>query len=308
MQNAPHATATNWLLELDRAISHNDEESLWRAVGNLPDQEAALREVADKIPRLAYQQRGRVKLSEMFLAPLIVPGEYAGVLTDKSVWRESCACITQAVYSWFARTKADVRVFSELRPYDWIGTWRPAVIRHHLMANVPGMPKPSVDFGVRHMELPARAPRLGFIAMVATSATSWLQLTAPDAGVDTRYQMVVGAALQRSPEMPMPIALAPARIQDAVAEGLGRWLDELQEAVGIVSWTTFLQPGNQDLVRIALQLDDMRVPHTQFNVRMHQVGMDGLTYILHKLGQIAPMLDQPMDLPQRTERVVLPLT
>lgn len=37
-------------------------------------------------------------------------------------------------------------MFNGMRPYDWIGTWRPEIIRRHLLSVVPGSGNKKAEF------------------------------------------------------------------------------------------------------------------------------------------------------------------
>jgi hypothetical protein len=299
----------NWLLELDQAITHGDEARLWHAMANLPDQDAATRELADKMPRLAYQQRGKVRLCELFMVPVLTGGDAPELFADQRTWKEAANCIMDAVGSWFGRTKSSLTMFPLIRPYDWLGTWKPHVLRSHLIAAMPGhRAAAKTEFLTQAIELPVAAPRLGFITFVATTTGGWVRLPEPDALVDERFKLVVSSILHRSPDVNAPTVLTPERVQFAVADGLCLWLDRLHQGVGITAWTVALHESSPDILRVSLELDDVSLRYTQFLARKHQVGVDGLEQLFSKLAQIAPMLDKPMDAPARQTRVVLDLT
>jgi len=299
----------NWWHEFDRAIVRGDEEGMWLALSHLPDQDAAMRELADKVPRLSYQRRGRLQFSELMMVPVLSPAQSPDLLTDDATWRQARACLEDAAKSWFLRTGAALLMFPRIRPYHWIGTWRPSIIRQHLMAAVPGQAHKSAQFVDQQLHLPSGVPRLGFIALLATTATGWLRLPAPDYSQDHRFSLVVSSMLHVDRYAPAPVVKTPSRVQEAVPDGLCLWLNEFHKAVPIVGWTTSLQAGAPDVVRITLKVEDAQVPLTQFTVRMHQVGTDGLTQILSTLCTLAPMLDQPFDVqPARQQPISIDLT
>lgn len=294
---------------MERAITHGDEASLWRAVSRAPDQDVAMQELAERIPRMVYSHRGRPHLSEMFLAPVLATGVAAQMFSDEAAWRSAANCIEDTCRSWFGRTPARLKLFPFIRPYDWLGTWKPGVIQAHLLATVPGHKLPQTEFATEIIDLPAQAPRLGFLAMVATTTDAWLTLPDVDGQHDSRFKVVVSSALHRSMRDQAPQALTPERVQFAVTDGLCRWLEELHASVTIESWMVSLQPSSPDVVRVTLRLDDATVPYTQFTVRKHQVGVFGMSELIEKLASLAEMMDEPMDTPTpRKQRVVLDLT
>lgn len=300
----------NWLVELDGGIADGDEARIWRAMANLPDQDAATRELADKMPRVIYRQAGKVRLSELFMVPILTGSDAPGLFSDERAWSEAANCVMDAVESWFGPTRANVTMFPRIRPYDWLGTWKPHVLRKHLAATMPGdLGRTRTEFVTQAIDLPEHAPRLGFVTLVATTGKAWVELPAPNALVDERFKLVVSSILHRSPRTCAPMVLTPERVQYAVTDGLCLWLQQLHTQVPILGWTVAMDDRSPDIVRVSLQLDDPQVPYTQFLVRKHQVGIDGLHQLLATLGTLAPMLDRPMDAPAvQVQRVVLDLT
>jgi hypothetical protein len=311
--NTHEATSTEmhargWGFDMERAITYGDDAGVWRAIACAPDQDVAMQELADRVPRLVYSHRGQAHLSEMFLVPVLASGDAERLFSDQATWRSAAHCIEDTSRSWFGRTPARIKLFPFVRPYDWLGTWKPSVLRAHLLATVPGQKLPSAEFVTEVIDLPAGAPRLGFLAMVATTADAWLTLPDVDGQHDARFKAVVSSALHHSRNDQPPQTLTPERVQYAITDGLCRWLQELHAAVRIQGWMVALQPTSPDVLRFTLRLGDKKVPHTQFTVRKHQVGVFGLSEVIDKLVGLAEMLDQPMDAAARTQRVVLDLT
>jgi len=296
-----------WGIDVDRAILEGDDASLWRVISAAPDQDAAMQELADRIPRLIYNHRGQVHLSELFLVPVLATGAAAQLFADKGAWRSAANCIEDTCRSWFGRTPARLKLFPYVRPYDWLGTWRPSVLRSHLLATVPGQQLPRADFLTEVIDLPEAAPRLGFLALVLTTRAGWLNLPEVDATQDARFKLVVSSALQAQAEHPLT-TLTPERVQFAVSDGLCRWLQELHAVVPIEGWMVTLQPTAPDVVRVTLRLDDKAVPFSQFTMRNHQLGTFGIAEVIEKLANLAQMMDQPMDTAPRSQRVVMDLT
>ena len=97
--------------------------------------------------------------------------------------------------------------------------------------------------------------------------------------------------------------LTPDRVQYAVADGLCLWLHLLNEAVPLKGWSASPIASTPDVVRITLQLESTDVPWTQFTIRKHQIGLQGLDAVLQMLTALAPCLDSPMDLPLPARRL-----
>jgi len=297
-----------WLAQMRQAVLSGNEAAMWQVVRQAPSEEAAMQAVADTMPRLAYQHRNQVILSELFMAPVLIPAGSDAVFTDHSVWMSASQCLEEACQSWFLPTRANVKLYKGLRPYDWLGTWKPSVLREHLNVAAPGQGIKASRFLTEFIELPPHAPRLGFLFIVANSSKGWLTLPSNWDERDSRFRTVIASALQVNSRDGAPVVYPPERVQFAVSDGICKWLEALNLCAPIKGWSVEIQASTPDLVRVNLQLDDEKVPATQFTVRKHQVGTYGLSDILGALGAFAPMIDKPMDAVLRTAHVTLPLT
>jgi hypothetical protein len=300
-------SSVQWLTDFDNAIQACDELSLWQLLARHGNQREAYRHFATQVARLAYLVRGRPRFSEMFLVP-VIDSASARVMDNDAVWKPASRCIGEALDSWLA-PKLRKTVFAGIRPYDWVGTWRPAILRDHLHSTVPGARIGQVTFLTEAIDLPEEAPRLGFICMVLTGERGWPEL--PQAGTlrDNRFKAVVGMALQPTAEADAPTVLAPDRLQFAVTDGLCLWLHILHQAVPILGWTVTPLAASPDVLRITLAWDRESVRYTQFTLRKHQIGLDGVQGVLTMLQSLAPTMDAPMDLPQRHQNArTVPLT
>jgi len=262
--------------------------------------------LADTVPRLCYSVARKNRFSEMFLSPVVVTSDQ-DLFTDQQVWKAANLCIEDALRSWFHSTDR-LSMFSGMRPYDWIGTWRPSTIRGHLLSVVPGSSNRKTEFVAEWIDLPAEAPRLGFISMVATAETGWPKLPSGNGLRDSRYAAVVSGILCRE-DAPPPMVRPPEHVQFAIVDGLATWLQQLHASVPILGWMAASHPQSMDVVCVSLALDHKEIPYTQFTLRRHQLGPHGVHEVLVMLESIAPMMDKPMDVPQRVpQRVVLDLT
>jgi hypothetical protein len=290
------ASSPQWLTDLNDAIQSGDDLGLWRLLDQHRDPVEAHHRLVRQVARLAYKVGDHTRFSEMFLVPII---EYAGtqVLDEDVVWRAADHCIGEALNIWLA-PKTRKTVFAGIRPYDWIGTWRPGVLQCHLHSTVPGRQQKQVQFLTETIDCPAEAPRLGFICMVLTGERGWPQLPPADTLRDNRFKSVLSFALQKRDGAAGPMVLTPDRVQFAVTDGLCLWLHMVSQAVPIIGWSAAPLAASPDVVKITLAFEHDEVPHTQFTVRKHQVGLEGLECVLSMLREIAPMLDTPMDLPR----------
>lgn len=290
-------STSQWLTDLNAAIQGGDDLGLWELVEQHRDPVEAHHRLASQVARLAYTVGDRTRFSEMFLVPVIEsPGTQ--VLQEDVLWRSADHCIGEALNIWLP-PKTRKTVFAGIRPYDWIGTWRPSVLRCHLHSTVPGRQHKQVQFLTETIDCPTEAPRLGFICMVLTSERGWPQLPEADTLRDNRFKSVVSFALQKEEGMQGPTILTPDRVQFSVTDGLCLWLHMVNEVVPIIGWSAAPLAASPDVVKITLAFDHEKVPYTQFTLRKHQVGLEGLDSVLAMLRHIAPMLDTPMDLPAR---------
>lgn len=289
-------TGLQWLTDLNQAIQAGNDLDLWRVIEQHRDPVEAHHKLATQVARLAYVVGDRSRFSEMFLVPVI---ESAGtrLLEEDKLWRQADQCVGEALDSWLpARTRKTV--FAGIRPYDWIGTWRPGVLRCHLHSTVPGGLNKKVTFLTETIDCPEDTPLLGFICMVLTSERGWPQLPAADTLRDNRFKSVVAYALQSHPKSTPPTVLAPDRMQFSVTDGLCMWLHLLNEAVPIKGWTAAPLAVSPDVVKVTLAFDHEVTPYSQFTIRKHQIGLEGVRSVLTMLQSIAPTFDTPMDMPR----------
>lgn len=290
-------TSIEWLTNLNDAIQAGDDHGLWQLLAQHGDQVEAHHKLATQIARLAYLVGGKPRFSEMFLVP-VIDAPSGRVVDNEAAWKYASYCIGEALDGWLA-PKVRKTVFGGIRPYDWVGTWRPAILRSHLHSTIPGGSVKQASFLTETIDLPDEAPRLGFICMVLTGERGWPQLPAADSLRDNRFKAVVGMALQPSERADCPTVLAPDRMQFAVADGLRLWLHMLHEAVTINGWTVTPLPASPDVVKVTLALESETVRYTQFTLRKHQIGLEGVEAVLALLHAMAPTIDAPMDMPQR---------
>lgn len=293
--------ATQWLAELSHAIQAGDDPGLWRLMSEHADQDEAHHRLATQVARLAYRIGNRPRFCELFLVPVIETG-HGSVLGNQNLWRQADICMGEALESWLP-SKTHKTVFTGVRPYDWIGTWRPGVLRSHLTSTVPGVRNDKLTFLTEDVVCPAEAPRLGFICMALTSERGWPQLAEVNTLRDSRFKTVVAHALIDTKNALPPTVLTPDRVQFAVTDGLCLWLHLLNEAVPILGWMAQPIASTPDVVKITLKLDSEQVPTTQFTIRKHQIGLQGLDAVLAMLTTLAPTIDAPMDLPRSVTKV-----
>lgn len=293
MHAHPVLVQANWQVELDEAIRRNDDAGMWNVVARQDDQEEAQEAMATLVSRLAYRVDGRARFAEMFLLPVIEPAG-GDVIANERNWKAASFAIGEALDSWLPK-KMTKTVFNGIRPFDWVGTWRPAVLRSHLHRTLPGNDQAKLTTITEVIDYPPEAPRLGFMCMVLTSQLGWPALPAPSTMADKRLRDVVGFALHHAQHAAAPTVLTPDRVQFAMVDGVCLWLTELDQTNKILGWSATPIANSADVIKIALRLDSEQVPLTQFTVRKHQIGLRGLNDVLQVLTSLAPVMDVPRD-------------
>ena len=300
-------SSIQWLTNLNEAIQAGDDNGLWQLLAQHRDQVEAHHKLATQIARLAYLVGSKPRFSEMFLVP-VIEAPTGRVVDDAAAWKHASYCVGEALDSWLP-PKVRKTVFAGIRPYDWVGTWRPAILRSHLHSTVPGDLVKTATFLTETIDLPDDAPRLGFLCMVLTAERGWPQLPAADTLRDNRFKAVAGMALQPGEQAEAPTVLTPDRMQFAVADGLCLWLHMVHQAVPITGWSATPLEASPDVVKVTLALESESVRYTQFTLRKHQIGLEGVEAVLAMLHSMARTIDAPMDMPpgERHSRT-LPLT
>lgn len=284
-----------WMQDLERAVVTVDEGAIWTLMDAQASNEEAHNLLAERVSRMAFNKNGVNAYCELFMMPVIVPASLK-VFETTEPWKASREQIKKSLEAWFPQ-KARFTVFSNLVPMDWVTTWTPAVLRAHLQQLIPGYQKAPVTFQTAQIQLPESAPRLGFVVIGLTSLRSWPELGAVDALADRRLKETVKFTLQLAAgnhlgaDAPAPTVYTPERVQFAVTDGICQWLLQLHEATGISGWTVMPSLASRDVVKISLQLNDEKTFYSQFTVRLHQIGTQGLQDILVVLKSLAPMLD-----------------
>jgi hypothetical protein len=258
------------------------------------DQDEGNRQLLNRIARLIHRVKQRSCFSEFFLMPVLISGG-SDVFENFTDWKQVYACVDDMLLAWVA-PQTFTMIFHGLRSYDHLETWQPAIIRQHLLRATGSLGVNKISYTVEQIQLPPTAPRLGFVSMVLTSKYGWPVLPAERPVADQRLRQVISYALHNSaaPEVPLPIVLLPDRLQHAVANGLALWLDRLHQVCPILAWSASPHAKSADVVLITLRLDS--APQwSQFVIRKHHIGLDGLQKVLFQLQSLAPNLERPAD-------------
>lgn len=291
---SPTFNDISWSFQLDDAIQGNNLAHMWQLVQIHADQDEGNRQLVDRIPRMTHQINRRTYFSELFLMPVVVWGG-SDTFESSSCWRQAYACVDEVLLSWFPPPTYTM-IFHGLRSFDHLGSWQPAIIRQHLQRAMGSNAVSKIRYSVELIKLPLMAPRLGFATMVLTSKLGWPVLPGARPDMDHRLRQVIAYALHNTPgsQVPIPIVLPPDRLKDAVTRGVVLWLEQLHRACPILGWSASPHAKLADVVVITLRLDS-EPSWTQFVVRNHHIGLEGLRNILLQLQALAPNLEQAKD-------------
>jgi len=296
----PGDTQKSWLDQLDEAVSNVDEQAIWRLMDQKSSSEDAHDALTNMVSRLAYVHQERNTYCELFMMP-VVTMHGCNVIDNSTVWKGVRNQVRAALGSWF-NDDGRTTLFDDIAPMDWITTWSPGVLRAHLERLIPGSGRIKATFQTSQIALPDEAPRLGFIVIGRTTHKGWRELPVANGLMDKRLKDVIKFCLQiqahttSSYMAPAPIVLTPERIQFAIADGIAMWLNKLHETVGIEGWTVMPSLTARDVVKVTLKLRSKQVELTQFTIRLHQVGTQGLSDVLSILQHMAPMFGVPSDM------------
>lgn len=289
-----------WIAQLDEAVSNTDEPAIWRLMDEQASNDSAHEALTSLVSRLAYEHHERTVFCELFMLPVITM-QGCHVIDNAQVWKGVRNQVREALGSWF-NDDGRTTLFDDIAPMDWVTTWRPGVLRAHLERLIPGCGKVRASFTTEQVSLPDVAPRLGFVVIGRSTHKGWRDLPSSNGLMDKRLKDVIKYCLQiqgsasSSRMESAPIVLAPERIQFAITDGVSLWLSKLNEAVGIEGWTVMPSLAARDVVKVTLKLRNKQVELTQFTLRLHQIGTQGLSDVLSMLQQIAPMFDVPVDM------------
>ena len=279
-----------WREQLDDAIHERDERSIWQIMYEQQHNGAALSALADQVSRMCFEANGRQYYCELFMMPVAAaPG--TDVVGNNDVWEWAGKTVMDSLRKWFPKN-ARMLVFNGIQPMDWVMTWTPKILRSHLSRCLPNAENRKIEFPSETIDLPDDAPRLGFLTMACVSERQWTTIPESNTLNNNRLKILVSHTLQvvtpyGKGMAPAPAVLIPERVQHAVTDGIGLWLLKLNEAVGITGY--MVQPSLVaiDVVKVTLLLDSETVKRTQFTLRLHQIGLQGLTDILQVLAQIS---------------------
>lgn len=284
------ANTIYWAKDLDEALGRNDDKAVWDLISLQHDQESAHDMLATLVARLRYRVSGKMHFAEMMMIPIITEGENQPNLKDRARWTSANYALSEGIDNWRPkRTRANLQ--SGFVPLDQIGLWKPEIIRHKLLCTVPGQWREGIKLLVEDIDLPAGAPKLWFLPFVLTGEEGWPRTPEySEQSADQRLQQVVRFAITGKGEN-APMVLPPERVQHAMADGVCMWLLKMAQQVGLRGWTAIPGTSSPDVLKITLALEGETPQLTQFILRRHQLGAQGVNDVLVMLQGLAPMLD-----------------
>ena len=298
----------DWMSELEHAVTHTDEAAIWHVMQEQALNDEAHEALANMVSRMAYTYQGVQVCSEIFMMPVVAePGcDMTGM---DAAWKLASERIKESLREWFGRAYR-VTVFNGVQPMDWVTTWTPTILRNHLLAMSPDTRPEKTEFVTETIQLPKEAPTLGFVVIGLSRNRLWPELPDVDSLRDARFKSVVRHSLQLclpsgvSALAEPPTVLTPERAQYAITDGISLWLNRMHETVGITGWVVSPAITNRDVVFVTLALDN-EMPFSQFSLRLHQIGMQGLNEIIAMLSSFAPCMDAPHDIEKANHRLPL---
>lgn len=276
--NAEHAVLN--------ALAGADDERLWRLIRSMPDEDQALRAVAEEAPRLMRRRHHGSLFSELFLVP-VIERSIGEVVGNRLNWQNAEICISESLRAWLGG-RVDQIVFRGVTPYEVICAWEPSTFREHLLTVAAGPSRRAITVHPAPVLLPEGAPRLGFIVLAVNDRRGWPQLPTPDTLRDARFRAVLGNALSPGAGTDSVQVLAPDQVSAALADGLCLWLTMLHATLPIVGWDMSPCATRHDAVKVTLNFAEEG--GGQFSLRRHQLAPVGLDCIALSLASLAPRI------------------
>ena len=269
------------------ALEGADDECLWRVIRSMPDEDQALRAVAEEATRLMRRRHCGPLFSELFLVP-VIERTIGEVVDNRLSWKNAENCISESLRAWLGE-RVDQTIFRGVTPFEVICAWEPSTCREHLLTVANGPSRRTVTVLPEAVLLPEGAPRLGFIVVAVSDRRGWPQLPPPDTLRDTRFRTVLGYALSRSACADIVQVLAPDQVSAALADGFCLWLAMLHAAVPIVSWDMSPCATRHDGVKVTLNFAEGQ-GGGKFILRRHQLAPVGLDCVALCLAALAPRI------------------
>lgn len=298
------ANTVYWTRDLEEAIGRNDDRAVWQLIALQHDQEDAHDALATRMSRLRYRMAGQMHFAEMFMIPVITEGSNQPNLKDRTRWMSANYAIHEGLDIWKPR-RDKLNLSSGFVPLDQMTLWKSEILRKRLLNTVPGQNHEGVKLVVEDIDLPPGAPRLWFLQFVLTSEESWPRVPVYDLRMDERLQQVVRFAITGHGE-DAPFVLPPESVQNSMADGVCMWLLKLSTQIGIKGWSAVPGVSTPDIIKITLAFAGEEQHLTQFFLRRHQLGAQGLNDCLTMLQGLAPMLDTHPIQPEDSAVKVMP--
>lgn len=277
------------LRQMFDALERRDDASLWKAAKAAPSQAEFFEQLRDQVTTTTYEagKPGAGKRGEklryhccLTMVPVVLPHGSRGIIDDSKALKPAVQQLRAWLQEWFDH-RVEVSIFNLVVGYAEVCVWSPSMMREKLdrlaVQKEPTLALPP-DF---EFNLPEGAPALGFLVGAIHRPLEWPRVPEADFDEDARFSTRVSGALQVCSQqacLQAPIVSPPDHAGEALVCGITTWLEEIHRSHGIGRWD--LQPVDQDLVVLQLEVGDEATRTSPIPLRAHQIGLDGIERIV----------------------------
>lgn len=268
------------------ALERRDDQSLWEAAKRAPSHVGFFEQLRNQVGFTTYTtgregaRRSVAHHCAMLMVPVILPAGYATLRGNPSVTVPIVKQMVRWMGGWLQH-KAEISFFNAPISYEEICIWTPSTMRekleHLAVKKEPTLALPP-DF---NFYLPAEAPSLAFFVAAAQQPLDYPALPVLNPAADLALVSMISGAIQVAADgsTMLPVeTLVPNYASEAMEAGILRWLSVIDAEFGIGRWD--VQPVNQDLVVLQLEVGE-RPGHTSpIPLRAHQLGLPGIERII----------------------------
>lgn len=280
---------------IDGALRANDEGAIWHLMDSFQANEQVLATITDSVYRTKVVKDDSQQHCEIFMVPVIC--DYIQELgPDNPAWPLVAADLNKTLNLSF-EPGMGLALFQGVTPFDSVAAYTPSVWQAHLNRATARAEPAFAKYTSEEIALPPNAPKLGFITMAGIRSNRWPDIQPPSFLSHTRSRTIIQHTLAMAlPDAcnssdSMPIVIAAQRAQFAITDGINFWISQLHEKVGILGYV--VQPSLQaiDVTKITLKLAGRKPFYTQFVIRSHQIGPQGVADVLSMLSALAENLE-----------------
>jgi hypothetical protein len=293
-----------WLTQLDRAVHHGNEPEIWRLVESHQPKDQAYRILAKKLSRINFLRETDNVWSRIYGELIFIPllaSHTSKLITNTAIRSPARVEIRRALADWF-RDGSWCSLFAEVLPLDKLIYFKPSAWQVLMRQFMQQGSQSKIMVPNQTIDLPSNVPQLGFIIIGRSAEFGWRDMPKANGIADLRLQELIKYSLLMHAqdgdfhENNAATVLAPQRMHEAITSGICFWLRRMHEVVGIEGWMLLPCLNEHEVLKVTLKLGSSEVQHSQFLLRLHEVGWTGLHQILNALQEIAPLLDAPSDI------------